>query len=470
MQHDVLDRLWVKLRELGSGDAVLLAVPGNHDLYRPNQTDDNAARDILLARGGFDLIANRFWDDPSVGYRRVIKDAFAPYEEWWNSAPQRPKSQITNGILPGDFGYTLQCGDYCIGIVGLNTTFLQLQAGDYRKRLVWDARQLHTVTAGAVDDWVRKHHIRLLLTHQGPDWLTPASQKQGDSEIAPAGRFAIHLYGHMHETKIVYFRSGGGDAIRRCQARSVFGMDLFGEPPRIKRAHGYTVGRIDFRRKSAVLRLWPRKAIDDTGAWRFIADQQGAELNEDGGTKRESIAINVGSNSATSRASSPKASRARLTAGAHAITLTPFIPHSTLPVPRPFFGREKELEAVAKVLRPEHVGWGVVLDGPGGMGKTALAVEAAHRAPTEHYPLKLFITAKERYLEPGGERQQENHHVQDFFCLALGNWPRSGTRGRSARFPGRAPRLGAACTRRSSLPPCTRQFGKLRSQRSPSTL
>lgn len=36
MQRNVLDRLWDKLRELGSGDAILLAVPGNHDLCRPD--------------------------------------------------------------------------------------------------------------------------------------------------------------------------------------------------------------------------------------------------------------------------------------------------------------------------------------------------------------------------------------------------------------------------------------------------
>ena len=34
VQQEVLGRLWQKLAELGSGDAVLLAVPGNHNLHR----------------------------------------------------------------------------------------------------------------------------------------------------------------------------------------------------------------------------------------------------------------------------------------------------------------------------------------------------------------------------------------------------------------------------------------------------
>ena len=46
MKAEVLDPLWQKLDELGSGDAVLLAVPGNHDLYRPNPDDDDPAAHV----------------------------------------------------------------------------------------------------------------------------------------------------------------------------------------------------------------------------------------------------------------------------------------------------------------------------------------------------------------------------------------------------------------------------------------
>ncbi len=90
MQAEVLDPLWEKLRELGSGDAVLLAVPGNHDLYRPNPNEDNAAIDALLEKDGFQRIEGKFWDQPAGAYRRVIKDAFAAYSQWWNTAPHRP--------------------------------------------------------------------------------------------------------------------------------------------------------------------------------------------------------------------------------------------------------------------------------------------------------------------------------------------------------------------------------------------
>ena len=38
-----------------------------------------------------------------------------------------------------------------------------------------------------------------------------------------------------------------------------------------------------------------------------------------------------------------------------------------------FFGREEELARITDALDPESAGWGVLIDGPGGIGKTALA-------------------------------------------------------------------------------------------------
>lgn len=293
MQSEVLNRLWDRLRELGSGDAVLLAVPGNHDLCRPDEKGDNPARDTLLTSDGFNQIAEKFWENPDGSYRRVVNDAFASYQGWWETAPQRPKSGLTTGMLPGDFACTLSHDERRVGIIGLNTTFLQLQGGDYQKRLVWNPRQINQVTDGAVDDWLRMHDVCLLLTHQGPDWLTQESERLGESEIAPAGRFAAHLFGHMHETKISYLKIGGGEAVRRCQGNSVFGMEKFGDPPATIRTHGYAAGRIEFSGENAFanFRVWPRVATDKTGAWRFIPDYANADLRDDQGTAPELISV-----------------------------------------------------------------------------------------------------------------------------------------------------------------------------------
>ncbi|MBT8420092.1 MAG: metallophosphoesterase, partial [Gammaproteobacteria bacterium] len=374
MQAEVLGRLWDKLKELGSGDAVLLAVPGNHDLFRREPKDeDNPALDTLLDKDGFARIADKFWTKSAGSYRHVINDAFAAYSEWWNDAPYRP-SNLTGGALPGDFACTLDCGPRRIGVIGLNTTFLQLGEGDYKERLVWDARQIHTLCDnagnGAVDDWVQHHDVCLLLTHQGPDWLTPEASKHGESEVAPAGRFAAHLFGHQHETDFTSTSKGVGSIVRHIQGGSVFGMEKFGEPPTLHRAHGYSVGRIEFGPAETTLRLWPRVATNKPNRWRFISDQENVELQADGGTAPEVIGP-------TRKTVASAIVKPTITTPAQSASPVA-MPHSTLPARRSFFGRGKDLERITKWLLPEDRSWGLVIDGPGGIGKTALALEAAY--------------------------------------------------------------------------------------------
>ncbi|MEZ4431628.1 MAG: hypothetical protein R3F65_04385 [bacterium] len=90
---------------------------------------------------------------------------------------------------------------------------------------------------------------------------------------------------------------------------------------------------------------------------------------------------------------------------------------SNLPPRAPFFGRADALDQLARWLHPADRAWGVLIDGPGGIGKTALAVEAAYRAPSEDYPLKLWVTAKTRTLHPDGERPLPGSHPQDFTAI-----------------------------------------------------
>jgi tetratricopeptide (TPR) repeat protein len=74
---------------------------------------------------------------------------------------------------------------------------------------------------------------------------------------------------------------------------------------------------------------------------------------------------------------------------------------NTLPQLGFFVGREKELEIIKTALSPDSRTWGALIDGPGGIGKTALAIHAAHKA--EGFDRKIFITAKVRELTAAGE-------------------------------------------------------------------
>lgn len=80
--------------------------------------------------------------------------------------------------------------------------------------------------------------------------------------------------------------------------------------------------------------------------------------------------------------------------------------HDSLPRRMPFFGRKNEITKALRALDPEDRGWGLVIDGIGGIGKTALAVEVAHICKEMgSFNSFVFITAKNERLEPIGIRK-----------------------------------------------------------------
>ena len=79
-----------------------------------------------------------------------------------------------------------------------------------------------------------------------------------------------------------------------------------------------------------------------------------------------------------------------------------------------FFGREEELLTIKESLDSDSNGWGVLIDGAGGIGKTTLAIRAGHLASKEHYPVKIFLSAKTRELVPVGEQQLDRSALKTF--------------------------------------------------------
>jgi DNA-binding transcriptional ArsR family regulator len=90
---------------------------------------------------------------------------------------------------------------------------------------------------------------------------------------------------------------------------------------------------------------------------------------------------------------------------------------STLPPQPYFFGREEELASIAEAISPEARTWGALIDGPGGIGKTALAVRAGHLAPAEHFACKIFLSAKVRELTPAGEQPLQDFMLPNYMAL-----------------------------------------------------
>jgi tetratricopeptide (TPR) repeat protein len=75
----------------------------------------------------------------------------------------------------------------------------------------------------------------------------------------------------------------------------------------------------------------------------------------------------------------------------------------TLPRRAPFFGRKDEISKVLRAISPSDRSWGIIIDGIGGIGKTALAVEVAHLCKAKNeFEGFLFVSAKKNRLDPEG--------------------------------------------------------------------
>lgn len=89
--------------------------------------------------------------------------------------------------------------------------------------------------------------------------------------------------------------------------------------------------------------------------------------------------------------------------------LLPPSPRTSIPnnLPRlqPFFGRKKELAAIREALDHENRTWGTLIDGPGGMGKTSLAIRAAYDCQPGQFHRIIFLSVKDREMDDDGERK-----------------------------------------------------------------
>lgn len=279
---ETLERLWTHLARQGSRP-FLLAVPGNHDLRRPR-----ASAVVRALRHWHDEreVREEFWRDADNEYRRAIDEAFAPYVAWlsvWQRAhPPPPGLEVSldRGPLPGDFAATVSKDGLTLGVVGLNSAFLQLTSDDYEGFLHLDPRQLHGACGGDAPDWIERRHVNLLLTHHPPEWLHVGSRGGFQAEIALPGWFEAHLFGHMHEPTAEFRHMAGAPGLRRIQGASVFGLERWGDG-REHRIHGYSAGRIALAGGAGKLSLWPRIAVTVQAGYRKLVPDHSFELDRD---------------------------------------------------------------------------------------------------------------------------------------------------------------------------------------------
>lgn len=284
-----------RLRKAIGGHPVFLCVPGNHDLVRP-PADDPGLR-LLTYNQETALQQVLAKNDKSVEHA-VVHGAFANYSSFrhqifqtWNSTNSLVNN-LETGLLPGDFCATLQKQDQRIGVIGLNSGFLQLQSGDYQSKLHVHPKQFTELLGSNHNAWFKKHPISLLLTHHGPEWLEKNAQRDFFGEMNRPGRFALHLCGHQHETLMEEWTGGGSSRTRRLfMVNSLFGLEKYEvlqEGKRQKtedRRHGYCAGLIDFSGAEPTMRLFPRLGVRRGDGIMGFGPDIHQYIEEDGGTK-----------------------------------------------------------------------------------------------------------------------------------------------------------------------------------------
>ncbi|MCY1057594.1 metallophosphoesterase [Nannocystis sp. SCPEA4] len=278
------ERLWRRFEQLGSRPR-LIAVPGNHDLQRPKYPYDPVPLALSRWHELRDL-RNYVVSNADNPYILELRKYFAAYTEWAARAPWFVRESVTQGVMPGDIAASLSLHGIEIGIVGLNSTFLQLTGHDYSERLDVHPRQLE-VCGDYAPEWLQRHHINLLLTHHPPEWLEPRARQEFRHEIDAPGRFAAHFYGHMHEGTATATRHGGGPTRHAIQGASLFGLEEYDDPTgrRVARIHGYTAGRFEPTNESGPLealrvRIFPRKMLAGVGGRRIAPDHAEYELDD----------------------------------------------------------------------------------------------------------------------------------------------------------------------------------------------
>jgi predicted MPP superfamily phosphohydrolase len=273
---DVLRDLWLHLKSLGS-EPTFICVPGNHDLERPASHDPLVKAFKLWSKDK--EIRDVFWDNPTSEYKLAIDKYFTNYITWLNDLQIPKPTTLIKGYLPGDFSTILTKGDYKIGIVGINSGFLQMTDDNYECKLDLHEKQLCLSCSNDPIAWKKEVDLAFLVSHHPSNWLSANSKKIFNSEISPPGMFFAHICGHLHKPNCLSYSEFGSEERRIWQGPSIFGLKTYGKD-NAERFHGYSSCRIDFFDDESSVTIWPRKMAEKYSGNRKLGPDSGYDLNE----------------------------------------------------------------------------------------------------------------------------------------------------------------------------------------------
>lgn len=276
--EDFLKELW-QIFDKYDQNPYLLCVPGNHDLERIDDHNDPTQK-VMTNWLNEDINESYFWNKPNL-YHDFINERFKNYVEWYKNTSIKKPKEISWGYLPGDFCTSLNINDINLGIVGLNSSFLQLYSGDAKNKIGVYYKQISFLFKEKYVEWLEKHDLPILLTHHSSEWLEEKSHKDFTEEIYYQGSYVDHLCGHMHETSYISTSINGFPTKRCFISPSLFGLMYYGERSSVQRIHGYTAGIYNVASEEIKKTIWPRVSIQIKTGELKISQNEEFNLDKD---------------------------------------------------------------------------------------------------------------------------------------------------------------------------------------------
>lgn len=275
-----LDQLLHWLREEGGVEPLLLAVPGNHDLVRPEGLKAAAFEFLYRYHLGLDdpyvrLLDEQLWTRRDASF---VKPLFVPYLAWWKRrilpALEARNVALHRSHFPGDFSVRIELpGVVPLHMVGLNSTWQQYRGGDFERKLAIPAEQFHAALGdgrkGSPRAELQPGRRAFLLQHHPPGWLSRQGKATFLEAIYRPEHFDLCLHGHLHEARTESVAISGGKVRCYFQAPSLFGLERYGEEKE-ERQIGYAWGQLTAQGE---VRLWPlRRVVRGGGEGVFVHD------------------------------------------------------------------------------------------------------------------------------------------------------------------------------------------------------
>jgi predicted phosphodiesterase len=242
-------KLWEVFADCGSRPG-FLTVPGNHDLQWPTDKKDKQVLNGLNQFFQREDIREAVLSGKNSPERELIHQSFQEWLEWrqdnlnWQfgqGSLVRGDYQNAGARLPGDFSYRLRKGNRSLGIVGLNSAFLQMGNEDYEQKLALDSGQVHSCCGCSARQWLPENGANILLTHHPSTWFHPSAQEHFWNDICIPGQVDLHLHGHLHAPGYGAVGRQPGVLVHRIQGISLFGEETYFDRKQnehVQRLHG----------------------------------------------------------------------------------------------------------------------------------------------------------------------------------------------------------------------------------------